>query len=161
MTLLELLVVIAIIAVLIGLLLPAVQKVREAAARMRTSNQLRQIGIGMHSYLDSRNSIMPGYYSFGTAYGSDPKWSWSCPIMSILPYVDDKGSVTLGSHMYYRCLANPADPSYLYHDNAPAADDGTPEQITNYVVNRLLFVSMKSFPVRTHSSLFRSYLPVK
>ena len=85
-TLIELLVVIAIIALLMALLLPAIQKVREAANKMLCASNLRQIGVAMHNYHNDYKCLPPGFVS-SLAPGNDTPAGWG-GLFFLLPYIE-------------------------------------------------------------------------
>jgi prepilin-type N-terminal cleavage/methylation domain-containing protein/prepilin-type processing-associated H-X9-DG protein len=108
-TLIELLVVIAIIAVLIGLLLPAVQKVREAANRMQCSSQLKQLALAVHNFHDTFQTFPPD-----TCFSYDPtgpNWSW---MANILPMVE-------GDNLYRAAKVSGSPPNNINQSLVPIA----------------------------------------
>ena len=133
-TLIELLVVIAIIAILIGLLVPAVQKVREAAARTQCQNNLKQIGLGLHNYHDA-NRKFPG----GCSLQWD-KWGQS-PQTMILPYLEQANTyklfdITKGPYeTTQNQLASSQKPAIYLCPSDPQQGAATPFGFTSYHAN--------------------------
>ncbi|MBN9122953.1 MAG: DUF1559 domain-containing protein, partial [Planctomycetes bacterium] len=155
-TLIELLVVIAIVAALLGLFLPAVQKVREAAARVKCGNNLRQLGLASHAAHDANRSLPPGlgYWSGRSAFGTYH--------FHLLPFVEQdplyQQSLHAGVYFVannqvfaqpvkpYRCPADPSAP-----DDGPAKDlVGNSWGVATYVAN--VQVVCKVDPTGTLSS---------
>jgi len=108
-TLIELLVVIAIISVLIALLVPAVQRVREAASRTQCYNNLKQIGLGLHSYHDRLKTFPHGYLSQVDAAGEEvgPGWGWGSYLLDDLEQSNLKRQINLGLDIQHASNATP------------------------------------------------------
>jgi len=145
-TLIELLVVIAIIAILIGLLLPAVQKVREAAARMQSTNHLKQIGLAAHNYADANQTLPPSFVEASSA--AFPQWKDGSWMVNILPYVEqgnlkqvvDNNAATSGQ--YYAITYNQSPPKIFINPTDPSNSGGAYTDgpwgvysVTGYVAN--------------------------
>jgi len=141
-TLIELLVVIAIIAILIGLLLPAIQQVRTAAARTQSQNNLKQIGLAIHNYFDANLYLPPSFVDWDA--NNDAAWYDRAGSTQyyILPYIEQTALAEVGPPYYFwqvythngvKIYVNPSDTSSP--TNGLFADYGSVYGVTGYAAN--------------------------
>src|SRR5437016_2774682 len=163
-TLIELLVVIAIIAVLIGLLLPAVQKVREAAARAKSQNNLKQIALAVHNFNDAYQGKLPALTDLGT--GAPTGWGYQSLFFNILPYVEQdnvyrvfqKGTPAL----YFRVTDGAARtiiPTYLSPADSTASNGTTMTGVAAPAVGGGVAIATGEFATTSYAAngyVFRS-----